>query len=109
MSEQPRTYAQALKVAEEVTADEFAALFEANGNYNIDLFRPNCQRRIIFDVTLSVDDNGRGALIYAYCNRGGYGDTAATSVGFRYKRPVIRLDNIGRTVIITPTVGDAIG
>lgn len=94
----PATYSEAAKVAETVTVDEFRRLLAENGGHNIDLYRPRCSRRIIWNAQIS--DHEHPVVMYGYCTRVGYNASDAESVGWIYNRPIWHLENIGRIVIV---------
>lgn len=98
MTTTPRTYSEAAKIVEQISVEEFQTLFEANGNYNIDVLRERSPRRIAFDAVLRMADEAHGTVFYGYCDRKGYGKTGMASIGFRFRRPIFVLSNIDRVV-----------
>ena len=95
----PTTYADAARIAEQITLDELAALIAADDNP--DVFPGARQpRRIAIDIELHIDPDlpGFGFVVYDYCNRSGHGRNDLHSIGYSHNRPVFHFAKVGRTV-----------
>ena len=103
MSNTPKTYSEASKVAEEISLDEFVAFVAADDN--LDVYpAPRKARRIAMGSWVTAWDvfPGRGFFAFEYCNRTGYTCEGGVSVGYRFERPIFHSDRLDRTVIVEP-------
>ena len=91
----PRTYAEAAKIAEAVTVEEFAQML-AEDDAPIIFAGPRKDAHIPLNVLLRVFESGLACVVYTYCKRSGYNGNAAVTVG-GCGVAVFSFDN-GRTV-----------
>lgn len=101
MSNAPRTYSQAAKIAEEVTLEEFAALVATDDN--LDVYPgPRKTRRIAMGARFRNwdQDPGLGTIVFDYCNRNGFTRFGCVTAGFGHNPPIFHSDRLDRTVIV---------
>lgn len=92
----PKTYTEAIKVAETISADEFAQLVAATPHATI--FVPRTTRRHAMEIRPTTW--GRNAYSYSYCTRSGYSHVDIIRVDRLDDRPVFEFYNVGRIVVV---------